>query len=339
MRCGYLLTVLTLALSVDLLAPGGGRTLPSDCKEGGRFAPVTVRWPPQAVMCGPNALYMLLKAHDRPVPANRFFQEIDPGDQGLSLSELHDASGRYGLPSVIRLCTYEQLCRRCPFPVVALLHPKAYLGSHGAGHYVLVIDADSEAVTLIDGTSGKENRCAPGEFCRDWHGYVIVPAVGQTSWLPLAITSAACALVGWLILRQGRSVARAGRLILSEVSRDASSRCDPAVSRRQSGWSWVGCVAATLVVLAVIQAGGMSGETGGGFVPWRCPERDGINCLYLELRLLGFMGTYQEVVAALPGGAEQASLDGLARWRSAWGFRWYQPSSLWPNCLVCVRLP
>jgi hypothetical protein len=65
---------------------------------------------------------------------------------------------------------------------------------------------------------------------------------------------------------------------------------------------------------------GASEEATGNFARWRCLGRDGVNCLYLQLRLLGYAGTYEEVVAAVPGGPEQANLGGLAEAASRLGF-------------------
>lgn len=73
--------------------------------------------------------------------------------------------------------------------------------------------------------------------------------------------------------------------------------------------------------LAVILPGvSVAGDLGTEFPRWRCPERDGVNCLYLQLRLLGWTGPYEEVVAAVPGGPEKASLAGLATAARQLGF-------------------
>jgi hypothetical protein len=78
--------------------------------------------------------------------------------------------------------------------------------------------------------------------------------------------------------------------------------------------------AAMFVVLIIGQVGDMADESGGNFPRWRCPERDGVNCLYLQLRLLGYTGSYEEVAAAIPGNGEQASLGGLAKAARRLGF-------------------
>lgn len=165
----------------------------------------TVQWPPQAVLCGPNALYMLLKAHDQSVSADVFFREVAPGDQGLSLAELRNACSRYGLPAEVRHCTYEQLVCACPLPLVALLHRPCETAGRSAGHYVLVVDASPVGVTLIDGTRGEQERYSREVFCRNWKGYVVVPVSGQQDWLMLTITIAAWLLIGSFIFGPNRS--------------------------------------------------------------------------------------------------------------------------------------
>jgi len=149
---------------------------------------------------------MFLRAHDRPVLADSFFREVEPGDQGLSLAQLRDASTRYGVPAEIRRCTYQELVGGCTFPLVALLQPESGNDPQHAGHYVLVLDANSEGVSLVDGTSGELHHHGRDWFCRKWKGYVVAPAEGRLSWLLLlAEIVAAWVLVGWLILRSNRS--------------------------------------------------------------------------------------------------------------------------------------
>ena len=78
--------------------------------------------------------------------------------------------------------------------------------------------------------------------------------------------------------------------------------------------------------------------TGDDIARWRCPERDGVNCLYLQLCLLGYKGTYEAVVAAVPGGSEQASLGGLAQTARRLGFA-LVPAKLTVAELDNLRLP
>jgi len=98
------------------------------------------------------------------------------------------------------------------------------------------------------------------------------------------------------------------------------AQCDSQVQPSRDGWHWVGRFWTILVLLAIGQADGVAGEPGGDFAHWRSPERDGVNCLYLQLRLLGYTGTYEEVVAAMPGGAAWPSLGTIAQAAKRLGF-------------------
>ena len=86
----------------------------------------------------------------------------------------------------------------------------------------------------------------------------------------------------------------------------------------RSDWAYAGCIGAMLVLIAPV--GVMAGESGGHFVSWRCPQRDGVNCLYLQLRLLGYNGSYEDVVGAIPGSPEQGNLASLAQAAKRLGF-------------------
>lgn len=223
MRYVYFLVVLALTSVVDVLIAREPSSIPSSAERKGHSR--AVRRPPQAVICGPNALYMFLKAHNRPVSADEFFRELDPGDQGLSLTEMRDASTRYGLLAEIRRCTYEQLIGGCSLPVIALLHQGVQIAGPRIGHYVLIVDADSDGVTLVDGSSGERKRCLRDAFCRSWKGYVVLPVGDKPDWLPLlAMSIAFWMLVGWFILQANRSGSCLNGSTEAEVPTDASAR-------------------------------------------------------------------------------------------------------------------
>ncbi|HEY7424959.1 MAG TPA: cysteine peptidase family C39 domain-containing protein [Gemmataceae bacterium] len=141
------------------------------------------------------------------------------------LSDLRDASTRYGLPVEVRRCIYEQLAGGCPLPLIALLHMKLETADRLAGHYVLVIGADLDGVTVVDGTSGKQKRYRRDAFCRSWEGYVVMPTEGQSDWLLLlAISTTVWMLAGWLMLRANRSGIRTSRSAGSEAPTDARAK-------------------------------------------------------------------------------------------------------------------
>jgi hypothetical protein len=116
------------------------------------------------------------------------------------------------------------------------------------------------------------------------------------------------------------------------------ARRDWVVPLSRNGCSWVGRVGVALALFVVGPAAGRAGELQGDQAPWRCPERDGVNCLYLQLRLLGYAGTYEAVGTAVPGGAERANLSGLAQAARRLGFA-LVPAKLSVAELACLASP
>jgi hypothetical protein len=79
----------------------------------------------------------------------------------------------------------------------------------------------------------------------------------------------------------------------------------------RNDWSCLGCIGTMVVLLAPVAV--VADETAANFVSWRCGQRDGVNCLYLQLRLLGYTGRYEDVVNAVPGDLAQPTLASLAQ--------------------------
>jgi len=206
--CAFTVAIWVLSALVGPLDPADSEAFRARFRE---VAPLEARRPREAVMCGPNVLYLFLRAHNQSVVADRFFREVEPSDYGLALTELRDASTRNGLRAEIRRCTYAELISRCTFPLVALLATRRGSDQEKDGHYVLVLDADTKGVTVVDGTSGEQNYLCREKFCRQWKGYVIVPAMSQIKPLLLVgSTIPLWLLVGWLVLRLARLNGRAG---------------------------------------------------------------------------------------------------------------------------------
>lgn len=221
MRCVYLLAIAALNSWVGTLGAGVPSSIPSAYPARDGFK--AVRWPSQAVFCGPNAMYMFLNAYDRPVSAKAFFREVDVGDRGMSLNDLRSASARYGLPAEVRRCTYEQLVSGCRLPLIALLHPGTNASDHNDGHYVLVVDADSAWVTVVDGTSGRQDQYPRDGFCRIWKGYVVVAAGKQPDWPMMAIGVTSLLLVAWLLVWLKHSGTDTIHSTALEIPTDASA--------------------------------------------------------------------------------------------------------------------
>jgi hypothetical protein len=172
----------------------------------GRGPSQRVQLPPEGLRCGPNAIYMLLRAYDLPVSADEVLGQANLAEQGLSLIEVRNALRHRGLESDIRRCTYEQLVNQCRLPLIALVYPMPELVDHSSGHYVLVLAGDSDGVNLIDGTSGEKLYLARNSFGRIWLGHVVVPVSGEVDWVSLlAFSVTAWTAVVSLILLTRRS--------------------------------------------------------------------------------------------------------------------------------------
>ncbi len=147
----------------------------------------------QKVICGPNCLYMLLSLHNKPVDQSLFVRYFPTHQDGLSLLELQEAATSMGLPSEVLRCTYDELQRSFDSPIIA------YLSGDGP-HYVVVHSVDSESVSILDGTTGEEQRLTRKEFERTWSGYILHPreASEYTLLFYLSLT-----VLGWSLLLAG----------------------------------------------------------------------------------------------------------------------------------------
>lgn len=103
-------------------------------------------------------------------------------------------------------------------------------------------------------------------------------------------------------------------------------------------WRAMGYLGALVGMLVIGQARGLANKRGGDLSPWRRPERDGVNCLYLQLRLLGYTGTYEAIIAAVPGSTEQGSMARLAEAARRLGFD-LVPAKLTVSDLSKLRTP
>jgi len=136
---------------------------------------------------------MLLSLHSKPVDESLFTRYYPTHQDGLSLLELQEAATSMGLPSEILRCTYEELYQSFNSPIIA------YLTGEGA-HYVVVHSVDSESISILDGTTGEEERLTRKEFERLWSGCILRPreASEYTLLFYLSLT-----VLGWTVLLAG----------------------------------------------------------------------------------------------------------------------------------------
>lgn len=193
------LTVIQLALLTSLRAEGPSEQTPQVTDTESSPPPA------EALCCGQNALYMLLKAHGKAVSYDVIVRNAAVRNTGMSLADLHRTSIQLGLRTDVRRCTYEDLVGQCPLPLIALIHPTMNRGRNAGndiGHYVVVVAADSYGVTALDGTTGLMHVHPRAEFANEWRGYVLVPQGSESSlslWVVASGISLAAVVVLWRV--------------------------------------------------------------------------------------------------------------------------------------------
>jgi hypothetical protein len=271
------------ALLVALALAGGDRPDPAGLEVGdGRSDGST--GPPLAahsdrsknpLACGANVLYLMLRMHGRPVTFREVEAAVRVGPEGTSLLELRDAAGRFGLPTRVRWCTINDL-DRCPLPMIAHFKPipgpagqataplDQSLG--GTGHFVLVLEVTADRGKFIDGTHGRIEEFQRERFPGFWSGYILEVVPWTPAWWPWLV---AATVAGWVCF--GLAVYLRGL----RVRRAARARPE---------------LVAAVVFIILGGAGSANGGTteAGGEGIWRRPDHDGVNCLYLQLKALGW---------------------------------------------------
>ncbi len=241
--------------------------------------------------CAPNCLYLLLCAYGVACDFDQVVRELPVGEGGASMLELRDAADRLGLPCEIhRLDLDTAQLAQCRLPVVAYF-TASYHGNR-TGHFVLVYDVVSEGdrkgVWFIDSTDGKQVRYPWERFPVKWSGHVLMPkhSAVLSGFLPIAAN-----VVFWLL---------AGLIWWRWCHRQVpvAHGADAAVT------------SALVAIFLMAITGSATAETirTPDAKIWRTAERDGVNCLYLLLRLHGHAVRYDELESTVTPGSRQVSL-------------------------------
>jgi len=144
----------------------------------------------QAVMCGPNSLYLLLGLNGIKVDVSEIEKLAPLHQDGMSLTEMRDASNALGLRTKVMRVSLDELRRNFQFPVIAYLNFEQ--------HYVVVVDVDEKAVTLLDGTTGDKDEYAIEWLEKRWSGYVLMPEQDRFPWLWLGAGFGLAFVVGFV---------------------------------------------------------------------------------------------------------------------------------------------
>lgn len=159
--------------------------------------------------CGVNSVYTFLRLNGVSVEHRQVEEAIPVGLEGSTLKDMRAAAAGFGLRSRVVRATPEQLVR-CSLPVVAHVEDDSRneFDRGLRGHFVVVVAADPESVSYIDGTLGIIKAEAADSFLRQWTGLLLV----RDDDRPLApYTLVGLGAAGCLLLAIGAGLARAWR--------------------------------------------------------------------------------------------------------------------------------
>lgn len=256
-------------------------------------------------VCGRNGLFMLCRLLGHDVPFARIEQSVPVGSAGSSLLDLRDAARTLGVPLTVYRCEPNRReVVRLP-PCMALIRSRS-AGNAGAGtalqgHYVLVerVDqaGDRSLVELIDGSYGLRQSLSAEEFASIWTGYFLARSnLSLAPWPRRALLAGLISLLAFSLSLLRRRHAR------------------PSVRQTRPEGPFVLLASpAVLLILAGSCGAALGGENGGrvsnrydlrdgSWRPWRIPERDAVNALYILMRCLNRGCNLHDVREAL--GAE-----------------------------------
>jgi len=144
----------------------------------------------QAVMCGPNSLYLLLGLNGIKVDVSEIEKLVPLHEDGMSLTEMRDASNALGLRTKVVRLSLDELRRNFQYPVIAYLNYEQ--------HYGVVVSVDEKTVTLLDGTTGDKDEYAIEWLEKRWAGYVLMPEGDRFPWLLLGAGFGLAFVVGFV---------------------------------------------------------------------------------------------------------------------------------------------
>lgn len=251
-----------------------------------------------AQRCGQNSVYMLMRANGHTAAYEAVLREVAGtsgcAEHGTSLAQLVGGATRLGFPCAAkRLASFDEL-HRARLPVIV----------HCAGgHYCLLVRLEGERVTLIDGSSGRQQSMTADDFVRRWTRYVVEPlrpASGMGEAIGYVLAAGGLALCAFSVFATVREP-RAWRRIVSRMPRCTA-------------------ILRSYVVVSVFCATPKSGAAqppvavGDTVQRWRVAEHDGLNCLYLLLRLADSRVEYGDLLALSANATtRRLSLDHLQR--------------------------
>lgn len=153
------------------------------------------QFPREAVICGPNALAILLSIHGLSKD-DAFFDAIDCRPNGASLLELRNAARSAGINAEVRKVHVSELT----FPAILQT-----VGSEGRNnHYMVAYKRAFGKTCVIDATTGRCLDVRDVRFDKYFSGYVLVSEGSHfdkgcriASWLLITFSSYQATLLLW----------------------------------------------------------------------------------------------------------------------------------------------
>lgn len=125
----------------------------------------------EAVMCGPNAVYSLLRIMGR-TPSPDLIERLRPTRaEGMSLAEIRVAADEEGLQLELLKWSVDELCRNFRSPLIA--YTRSWTGQEG--HFLIVYKVKDDHILLMDPTTCEIVRTNKEKLRNIWREYVAVP--------------------------------------------------------------------------------------------------------------------------------------------------------------------
>lgn len=143
-----------------------------------RDATDTVTFWRTARCCGLNCLYVMLGVHGHQVSYSKLEEILDIGPRGSNLLDLRKAATRFGIRTEVVRAAPRDL-ERIRLPAIAHLERTA---QGDEGHFVLVVEYRSKAITILDGTTALRRELSMDEFRRMWSGHLLTIRDNRSPW-------------------------------------------------------------------------------------------------------------------------------------------------------------
>ncbi|MDP9173834.1 MAG: cysteine peptidase family C39 domain-containing protein [Planctomycetota bacterium] len=145
-----------------------------------------------ALMCGPNGLYIFLKLNGVATSFSAIEKYIPSNDEGMSINELQHACLDFGLDTEIRRCSVEELGQAFKEPIIAYTTTP----NSSTGHYMLILGISRNGVDVMDPTTGESWMTSLHGLSATWRGYILTPIRSP----PLNTTWTIRSMLAWTFL-------------------------------------------------------------------------------------------------------------------------------------------